>query len=1039
MPLDKSLVQVPFAGGLDQRTDAKNVVPGKLLNLINGVFDKNGAIRKRKGTNAYTNIILNPLAGEPTSLQTARSMFSLQDELCYIDGDRLYSYSPESGQWVRKDQVPEPVVSRSPIGIVQPGPGFGSNVLDILSCDSVVNTNNGVSYAAFAWVDNATASGAPPSTGDLKFSMVDLVSGVNVYNSFKVVSGVTSARMVVVGNFIFVVYKSGANIAAMRFDTLTMNRLGPTNIFTDANIPPGNAFNDVFDIAPLSATQWYLVYEKNAGVNRISVNIISTAMGIVSSNVLTETATNNNPIGIKATQGETLWVAYAQGGGSTMAAAGVNPATLAQTIAPTAVFTVSSVAIRRIAVERISSTTCVIVATSANGNASGTGTFHRQFNTSASAIGPTRNTYWFIADSRPFAYNGRIYLVGLASSLTNTASTLFTQPSTTRMLVDLSVNDTTSANRPARVVARFGCRISGGRSSFDTDCSVLSSVHPTSNPGIFIHGGSYISSIGRYRIDKAVIDFTQSNFMSAQANKDVILSGGVPSYYDGSTYFESGFHAPVPFLSNSFTAAAGGSLGAGIYGYALIPSYIDRQGQVHRGQPVLGTIVTGASNKVTISLPTIGLTERMDAENLFLPPLYLDVYRTAVGGSTYQSIANVTINDPTIPTITIVDTASDASISSYPIAYTTGAAGQAMPNVAPPSSNCVIYHNQRIWLIGDDRRTLWFSKQMVSGEPANFADANTMTVEEGGDFTALGSMDSKLFAFKKNLIFVITGDGPDDTGANSDFSVPQKIATDVGCIEPRSVVLTPLGLMFQSAKGMYLIDRALNVSYIGKDVEDLVIQYNTITSAILLQDEQQVRFTCSNGTNGIVLMYDYLQNAWGQFQYYDIVSAKASAIPQAACINQGIYAWTTDNGNPYKEVSSTYLDGPGQWVTLEIDTAWIKMAGVTGFQRVYRGLVVGDRYTSHDITVDYYSNYDESGPTSTATFKSAVTDLPSVYEWEIAPSVQKTEAVRLRIRDATPSSAGAIVGTGRGFSLAGLSFEVGVKRGAFKLPQLQRG
>jgi len=48
---------------------------------------------------------------------------------------------------------------------------------------------------------------------------------------------------------------------------------------------------------------------------------------------------------------------------------------------------------------------------------------------------------------------------------------------------------------------------------------------------------------------------------------------------------------------------------------------------------------------------------------------------------------------------------------------------------------------------------------------------------------------------------------------------PSLIPTDTGTINPRSIVLTPMGIMYQSEKGIYLLDRSLQVSYIGADVE----------------------------------------------------------------------------------------------------------------------------------------------------------------------------------------------------------------------------
>ena len=106
-------------------------------------------------------------------------------------------------------------------------------------------------------------------------------------------------------------------------------------------------------------------------------------------------------------------------------------------------------------------------------------------------------------------------------------------------------------------------------------------------------------------------------------------------------------------------------------------------------------------------------------------------------------------------------------------------------------------------------------------------------------------MDEKLVIFEDDRIFYLTGSGPNATGQQNNFSDPQLVTSDVGCSNTRSIVQTPKGLMFMSNKGIYLLDRGLSTHYIGAPVE----AYNslTITSAILIQDENQVRFTASDG------------------------------------------------------------------------------------------------------------------------------------------------------------------------------------------------
>ena len=72
------------------------------------------------------------------------------------------------------------------------------------------------------------------------------------------------------------------------------------------------------------------------------------------------------------------------------------------------------------------------------------------------------------------------------------------------------------------------------------------------------------------------------------------------------------------------------------------------------------------------------------------------------------------------------------------------------------------------------------------------------------------------------------------------------------------------GSMFQSAKGICLMDRSLNVTYIGGPVERYTSGGAVITSAVLVPDLSQVRFGLDTG---ISLVYDLVVGEWAIFTY----------------------------------------------------------------------------------------------------------------------------------------------------------------------------
>jgi hypothetical protein len=90
MPLTKQIVQIPFGGGLDQKTDPKQVMAGKLLELKNGQFTKQGEIRKRFGYDTLGG------ATAPAGL------VAFQDELLMFDEPNIYTRDTVAGAWVSR-------------------------------------------------------------------------------------------------------------------------------------------------------------------------------------------------------------------------------------------------------------------------------------------------------------------------------------------------------------------------------------------------------------------------------------------------------------------------------------------------------------------------------------------------------------------------------------------------------------------------------------------------------------------------------------------------------------------------------------------------------------------------------------------------------------------------------------------------------------------------------------------------------------------------------------------------------------------------
>ncbi len=383
-----------------------------------------------------------------------------------------------------------------------------------------------------------------------------------------------------------------------------------------------------------------------------------------------------------------------------------------------------------------------------------------------------------------------------------------------------------------------------------------------------------------------------------------------------------------------------------------------------------------------------------------------------------------------------IDANSDATILGNNILYTTGG---VVEDLNAPASNILSLFDTRLWLVdSEDRNLLWFSKQVIENTPVEMSDVFTMfippsTSTEGitGPITALSAMDDKLIIFKENAIYYINGSGPDNTGSNNQYSPPIFITATVGCTNQRSIVLMPNGLMFQSNKGIWLLDRSLNTSYIGAPVEDF--NGSLVNSAVSVPAVNQVRFTIASGTT---LMFDYYYDQWGTFVGVPAVSS---------CIFQGLHTFINSSGAAYQESAGSYVDGSNP-VLMAFKTGPLRLGDLQNYQRAYFFYFLGTYISPHKLLVSLSYDY-EVNPSQTelispinysTPYGSGSSQSPygqgnpyggptNLYNWRIFLERQRCMAFAIQIQEVFDGSFGTIPGAG--FNLSGLNVVMAFKKG----------
>lgn len=976
MPLNKALYPIQFGQGIDTKSDPKQVVPGKLLELENGVFTKLGQIRKRNGFDAITRTVVGG-----TAVGRADGLAAFRDELLLFGDDgRVYSRSESLDGWVDR----------------------GGIVSVDLTTEQVIRNTYQQSNPDSATSGGITLTAWEDSRGGVRYSVRDDSTGALLVDDDVASAGGAKPRVVVWQSEFAIFYSQANNLFYRRVPVAS-----PTNIGVEVN--PVSTLTT-------SSTAWDVV----AGSSNLFVFGGDSSVGFAHWKIGTTWATPSR-VTIDATPAVDAVSAWVATNGSDIlvlraAASSVDLGVVSAsgTVLVTPVSVVSAAGVTHMTGVSLSNAEGVVFLSAGSTRSvryhiSGS-TF--SFDADVSVARSTKPS------ARAFIYNGAAYCpVTWSSTLQSTC------------LVMSETGEVIAKTQPG---AGGGHRTNATVANMHAASGVFSFAS-TVTTGIDQDAGSFRTRTG---VERVSVDFTSSyRYASAELGGNLLIAGGVLHAYDGRTICESGFHFFPEGLTGT-AAGSGGSIDAGAHQYRVVYEWTDAQGQIHRSAPSNAyEVTTAASDRVTLAIPTLLITQKSDVRIL--------IYRTVASGSIFYRISSLTsptLNDKTVDSVSYVDSASDASITSNELIYTDGTDNQELENIPPGACGLITTHRGRAFVKVAPNK-IAYSKLTLDGMPPAFNDGLYLLPDgRGGDVTAIAGMDDKLVIFKERAIFAVAGDGPTNNG-QGDYAEPQLITSDVGCDEPRSVVLTNAGMMFHSPKGIYLLDRSLAVTYLGAPVE--LFNGLTITSAAVVPSSNQVRFTTSgtatleNGETrtNLVLVYDYLMNQWGTF---------TGIAATDATVWQGVYVWTKSDGKTYKENASSFTDA-GAFIQLRFVTSWLSLAQLQGFQRIYRLLILGDYEGAHSLRVRLGYDFRPEYPFDQTINATSVTG-PGTWgsdpawgtgstwggawplEWfRVSPSRQKCSAIRICVEDTQTSA------YNEGFAISGITLLAGVKNGPNKM------
>jgi len=990
------LFDLPYAQGLDQSTDDRHVEAGKLLDITNGRFSRVGALSKRPGNVSVASSIVRTTDATSSSLSVTQGgrarIAAFEDEILAINGQSISTYSSALGSCVYKSMVSECTVRRT---------GVSSTVSGVSSYDSAAG--NKVLATVYA------------SGSNMYLNLEDLETGAPIYSSYNLGVG-SHPRVCIASSKVVIVYSFGAEIRARTIDASLVLDPTITVLATD------KVALSAFEISDnLLGGTFVLAYAGTSGLLTVK-RIAQSTMTVVTTVGLASCPCTGGSFGLlgAAAIGQMVWVTFIASP-QTLRVIGLDYLNLSVLVPVQTVY--ASVGLPSIMAQGITYSSginggsAVIAYQVSDGLATPFVSFATISLTGVLSTAPFRPIYNSLLLSKPFVWSEAaspsVYAWIYNGGSIGSGGTLGTIGISAQLvcLYDSALNNDRLV---ATSAARFAAPYESGLFYWPA-CGVAKlAANKYSTVGIVNVNNDGITGGARFDAD-----FSSSTWSPAEVGNTTLFSGGIATYYESTGLKEVGF-ASYPSQITGVNDV--GTLASGTYSYIAIYQYLDSRGQVHRSAPSKPVTVAVTTGGAMINVATLQLTER---DNVGIV-----IYRTLLGalaGPYYRAHSQVStkINNKTVSD-TFILTGIDPLVASNPVLYTTGG---IIENVNPPSSFGLTLHQGRVWSIGDDKRTLWFSKLVVDGEAVSFCDDFTVPLDSSEEIVALASMDEKLVIFCSSRIYIIVGAGPNDTGAQNDFGQPQRVSSDLGCIEPRSVVVTQQGAFFQSSAGIYLLTRGLEVQNMGQPVDKELALYPTITSAVVHPIGSYILFSCTGPTGSIRLMYDYRLAQWGK----DTIS---SAYQSAVVAKRVLYNYES-LGHMLKESATIYTDR-GAWVVLSAESAWIKPAGLQGFARVHRTTFLGERSSNHDIVISVGTDYSYAYPQTTRweSYKiDSLLTLP-IEQLSLHVRAQKCESIRVKVQDAPPTS-GAI-GTGEGARFVGLSFELESMSDTYRLPGLQK-
>lgn len=978
VPLNKAPLPIQFSSGVDLRTDQKQVPSTKLIDLQNAVFSRGFSLSKRNGYSAYSQQIQDGGG----NISDARGLAQRDGEILLFTDKRCESYRPSNDRWADTGEVAATTATTLPIART----GSQQTQPDIAD-------RNGIRVVA--WEDSrggVWCEVIEAATGRILLGQTQLDADADAKN----------VRCVAVGEVLHVLWTRSdlgqiqlalvnpATPAAAPVVSILTADLDATKVFYDAEAAPA---------APngIAIRPGLIAWAQAGGGFRVGYIAPSGVLGSTTTglpSVVTFADVLTGPIAVSHDPSDAQIAVGWIGGSSivrvrTLSAASLATSGFVDPVATSAGYSRITLAFGAVNSSGVASlwwaaevtaartdlcaidsgsidiaTAIASAKTTLHGHGLVSRAFHDGGDAGVSASVQGGDVYAFVAHSARFSpYVACLRLsddsgisspnntivsrlmpgeaAGALMRTTGAGTRAWTQHLPSVMAVDLAETDVFS--RQHAVILPYRIQLSS-------------------------QNGDQFSEQG---LKLVVVDF-EARYQTEQLGRGLYLASSAPQHYDGDAWHEADFHcapdlgfnttgAPVA-MASTITEVAG-QIPPGVYLYAYWYEAVDMQGELHRGAVSPKMLVTVSSGgKATVhAIPTCRLTRfgnvRLCAARSVVGATGTDstlaLYKITDNDVTQTTGANRYVdNDVTVDTVAFTDNFTDANLLTKEPLYTNG--GILSNDPAPWSGEILAASKQRLfWTDTTNPNVVRFSQQLADDTALEAPVGLSLVVDPfGGPITAIAALDDTIVPFKEVATFVFGGPGPladpaVDPGINV-FTSAELVTGDVGCISPASVGQTPLGITFQSRKGIRLLSRQRQVVDIGNPVEPLASQNFTRTT--LLPDRKSILYL-TDTADGFSLLWDYDRDQWSKFSNH---------LGLDAIVVDNVYHYLRTDSRVFRETPGVYRDDNSR-IPLRIETAWIHYQQyLQGWQKILYAYFLGTYQSPHSLSVRYRVDYNDA-------------------------------------------------------------------------------